>query len=506
MTEESPQPPDEAGSEEAGLADHPLTALRLEKHQRHLAEGGYPYRFERSSLAAELHDKYADLEPGVMTTDPTVVAGRLRNVRRMGKLMFAVLQDSSGQIQLFVDRRVLGEDAFDRFADLDVGDWVGGAGTVMTSNKGELSVRLSSFELLAKALRPLPDKWHGLTDHEQRFRRRYLDLIVNDDARRTALMRSRVVGTLRREFERRGFVEFETPVLQLEAGGALARPFATHHNALGLDMYLRIATELHLKRLVVGGFERVFEIGRVFRNEGTDTTHNPEFTTLEAYQAFADYNDIMVLMEEIFPVVATAATGESVVQVGDRSIDFRGPYRRASVVDLASEAVGVDLSFEMDLAELRRIAAANDVEVHPSWGHGHIIYELCDELVSPTLWEPTFVIDHPKEVSPLTRVHRSDPNLTERFELFIGGREMCDAYSELMDPLEQRRRFEEQAAAKAAGEEETHPIDEDFLRALEYGFPPTGGLGIGVDRLVMLLAAHDNIREVILFPHLRPEA
>jgi len=488
-----------------GLADHPLTAQRLAKHEAVLAAGGYPYRFERSAYAGDLHERYSSLEPGQETTDRAAVAGGLMAMRGMGKLMFAVLQDPTGQIQLFVDKRTLGDEAFATFGDLDIGDWVGASGVIIATKQGEVSVRIDTYELLSKSLRPLPEKWHGLQDMERRFRQRYLDLIVNEEARRTAILRTRVIDAFRSEFTARGYLEFETPVLQIEAGGALARPFTTHHNSLSLDMYLRIATELHLKRLVVGGFERVFELGRVFRNEGIDTTHNPEFTTLEAYEAFADYNDIMTMMEEMFAAVAIAATGSAVVEVGGRSIDFRGPYRRVTVLELASERVGQTVDFATPIGELRRLASAEGIEVHPAWGKGKIIYEIFDELVSPTLWEPTHVIDHPKEVSPLTREHRDDPDLTERFELFIVGRETCEEYSELMDPLEQRRRFEAQAAAKAAGEEETHPVDEDFLRALEYGFPPCGGLGIGIDRLVMLLADHDNIREVILFPHLRPE-
>jgi lysyl-tRNA synthetase class 2 len=375
----------------------------------------------------------------------------------------------------------------------------------MTTRRGELSVRISRFELLAKALRPLPEKWHGLQDKERRYRQRYLDLIVNDDARRVATVRAGILSELRKQFEARGFLEVETPVLQSLAGGALARPFITHHNALDIDMYLRIATELHLKRLVVGGFERVFELSRIFRNEGLDPTHNPEFTTLEAYQALADYNDIMDLMEEIIPAVTTAVTGGTVIDYRGRPIDLTPPYPRIALLDLVSEAVGEPVGFDWDRDRLTGLLEDSDVEPQAGWGPGKMITELYEALVEPHLWDPVFVIDHPKETSPLARIHRRDPNLTERFELFAGNMELVNAFSELNDPVDQRLRFEQQAEAKAKGDEEAHPIDEDYVKALEYGLPPTGGLGIGVDRLVMLLTDQATIREVLLFPTMRPE-
>ncbi len=486
------------------LSAHPLTARRLEKHLAALDSDSYPYRFERTHLTSELHRQFADLDPGSETDTVVRVAGRMLNVRSMGKLTFAVLQDAACRVQLFVDQRTLGDEAFAEFADLDMGDWVGVEGLVMTSKKGELSVRVQSFQLLSKSLRPFPDKWHGLQDKGRRYRQRYLDLATNDEARRIALARATVVRSLRDQFHQRGFVEVETPMLQAEAGGAAARPFETHHNALGIDMVLRIATELHLKRLVVGGMERVFEIGRIFRNEGIDATHSPEFTTLEAYQAFADYNDIMVLMEEVFEAVAIDLNGVSTIDTGERTIDLAGPYRRVSVLDLVNDALDHPVGFDMDLADLRAIATGNGVDVQEAWGHGRLIYALFEELCEGTLIDPTFVIDHPVEISPLTRGHRSDPNLTERFELYIAGAEMCDAFSELIDPLDQRARFSAQAAARAAGDDEAQTVDEDFLTALEYGLPPTGGLGLGIDRLVMLLTGQDTIREVVLFPQMRP--
>ncbi len=489
------------------LAAHPLTAVRLEKLEALRAAGVEPYppRFRRTRLAGELHADFADLEPGTETDVEVAVAGRIMLMRSFGKLVFATVQDVSGRIQLFVDARRLDPDDFVTFSELDIGDWVGASGKVMTTKKGELSVAVEDFALLAKALRPLPEKWHGLSDIELRSRRRYLDLIMNPESRHVAVTRVRIVSELRRQFTDRGYLEVETPVLQTQAGGALARPFVTHHHALDLEMYLRIATELHLKRLVVGGLERVFEIGRVFRNEGIDATHNPEFTMLESYEALADYLDIMAMVEEIFAAVAQAATGSTVITYQGRRIDLTPPYRRARHLELVAEAVGRPLSYEMPMDDLRALARGYGIEAEPGWGHGKIFDELFEELVADELWEPTFVMDHPKEISPLARVHRDDPHLTERFELFIAGSEYANAFSELNDPIDQRQRFEAQARAKAAGDEEAHPIDVDYIRALEYGLPPTGGLGIGVDRLVMLLTDRSHIRDVLLFPTLRPE-
>ncbi len=488
--------------------DHPLIAARAAKVAA-LREAGvdpYPVRYERSHLAAELHAVHGGLEPGVETEVDVSVAGRVMLHRSFGKLMFATIEDGSGTIQLFVAAADLDEAELARFADLDAGDWVGAEGTVMTTKKGELSVRVRSFHLLAKAIRPLPEKWHGLQDVEQRSRRRYLDLMMNSEARALAILRSKVVSELRRQFESRGYLEVETPILQSEAGGALAKPFATHHNALDIPMYLRIATELHLKRLVVGGLERVFEIGRIFRNEGVDSTHNPEFTMLESYEALADYTDIMRLVEEVIPAVAVAAIGSTSIEYKDRALDLAPPYRRARMVDMVAGVLGQPVDVNAPAADLRALAEARGVGTDPAWGSGKIIEALFDELVQPDIWEPTFVLDHPVEISPLARVHRDSPGLTERFELFIAGQEYANAFSELNDPEDQRRRFEAQARAKAAGDEDAHGIDEDYIMALEYGLPPTGGLGIGVDRLVMLLADQAHIREVILFPTMRPEA
>jgi len=482
-----------------------LVAARIAKHREAIRTGSYPYRFDRSDLAGDLHQRFEDLDPGSETGVDVTVAGRLMNVRDMGRLAFGVLQDVSGRLQLFVSKAILGDEEFARFLELDSGDWIGATGEVMVTKKGELSVRISSFVLLSKALRPLPDKWHGLKDVEARSRQRYVDLMVNEESRKTALTRAKVISELRHQFEERGFIEVETPVLLAQATGATARPFATHHNALDLDLSLRIATELFLKRLVVGGIERVFEIGRIFRNEGVDATHNPEFTMLEAYQAFADYGDIMELIEEILAAVAEAAVGTATLTYQERMLDLTPPFRRVRLVDLVAEVVDEDISLDTPIERLRTLAGRYGVEADPSWEAGRLIFEIYEAAAESTIWEPTFVTDYPKEVSPLSRIHRDDPRLTERFELVIAGSEYANAFSELNDPFDQRERFEAQAAARAAGDDEAHPIDEDYIRALEYGLPPTGGLGIGVDRFVMLLTNRRHIREVILFPTMRPE-
>ncbi len=488
------------------LAEHPLTRARLEKLERIRRAGlnPYPVKFERTHRSAELHDAFGDLPPGTETDQVVSVAGRVRLLRSFGRLVFVTLEDASGRIQLFVEPNTVGE-SFDHLELVDLGDWLGATGRVMTTRKGELSVKVTDYAILAKGLRPLPDKWKGLTDVEARSRRRYLDLIVNPDSRRVAVLRSKVVSELRRQFDARGYLEVETPVLQTQAGGALARPFVTHHNALDLDMYLRIATELHLKRLIVGGFEKVYEIGKVFRNEGIDSTHNPEFTMLESYEAFADYHDIARLVEEVLPAVAEAALGTTEITYQGRPLSLRPPYRRVRMVDLVGEELGVEAPHRLDRERLAEDAARRGIAVDPGWGAGKLVEELFDHLVAPRLWEPTFVMDHPVETSPLARRHRDDPDLTERFELFVAGSEYANAFSELNDPLDQRARFLAQATARAGGDEEAHPVDEDYLQALEYGMPPTGGLGIGVDRLVMLLTDRHHIREVILFPTLRPE-
>jgi len=466
----------------------------------------YPVRYHRTHTAAEVQDRWAHLDPGADTDDVVRVAGRLLLIRRQGKLTFATLRDGTATVQLFVTDADLGAAGHAAFDDLDLGDWVGAEGTVMRTQRGELSVRVRGVQLLAKALRPLPSKWQGLSDVDTRFRMRYVDLIANDDARRVFAIRFSVIATIRRFLVERGYVEVETPVLHTQAGGGEARPFDTYHHALDLPLSLRIALELHLKRLLVGGLERVFEIGRVFRNEGLSTRHNPEFTMLECYEAFADYTDIARLVEELVAECARAATGSTTVTVGDQTLDLAPPWPRRALLDLVEERTGTRVHPTQPVADLEAVCDRAGVPHQPGWGPGKLVLELYEKTVEPHLTGPLFVLDYPREVSPLARVHRDDPALAERFEAVVLGRELGNAFSELNDPVDQRARFDAQARLAAAGDEEAHGVDEDYLRALEYGLPPCGGLGIGVDRLVMLIAGVSSIREVILFPHLRPEA
>jgi lysyl-tRNA synthetase class 2 len=465
----------------------------------------YPVRFDRDRTVADARAQFDGLAAGEETDVTVRIAGRLMLLRRHGGLVFADLHDQTGDLQLFAARDDLGPEAFADVDALDRGDWVGVTGTMMRTRKGELSVRASAVQLLSKALRALPDKHRGLTDVDRRLRERYLDLIANPQTRRVFDVRSAVIAAVRRVLTERGFTEVETPVLDAAAGGAAARPFITHHNALDIDMYMRIALELPLKRLVVGGFERVFEIGRVFRNEGLDTRHNPEFTLLEAYQALADYYDMMELVETIASEAAIAATGTTVVQVEGQPVDLAPPWRRVKMADLIAEQTGERMHPTMAVGAARAICDRLAVPYESGWAAGRLMSEVYDETCEATLLEPTFVYDYPREVSPLARTHRDDPNLVERFEAVIAGRELANAYSELNDPVDQRGRFEAEALAKAAGDEEAEDVDEDYIRALEYGLPPTGGLGIGLDRLVMLVAGAPAIRDVILFPTMRPE-
>jgi lysyl-tRNA synthetase, class II len=464
----------------------------------------YPVRFDPDNNAAALREQFDNLDPGSETGMVVRLAGRLMLIRRQGKLVFATMRDGSGAIQLLVSQAEVGEETFSDFQGLDLGDWVGVEGEVITTRRGELSVKASSFALLAKALRPLPDKWHGLSDVDTRFRRREVDLMVNEEARRVFQVRFAAVAAIRRFLDGRGFVEVETPILHPVPGGAAARPFVTHHHALDMDLYLRIAPELYLKRLVVGGFERVYEIGRVFRNEGLSTRHNPEFTMLEAYQAFADYTDMMTLTEQLVADAAMAATGSTEVEVDGERFDLTPPWPRRTLRELVAEHAQVDVHPSMGKEALRKVASQLDVPVEDSWDAGKLVLEIYEKTTEAALRGPVFVLDYPRDVSPLARAHRDDPALVERFEVIVAGRELANAFSELNDPAEQRRRFEAQAALKALGDVEAHGVDEDYVRALEYGLPPCGGLGIGIDRLAMLLAGVGSIREVLLFPHLRP--
>ena len=482
-------------------------STRLAKVQALRAEGRnpYPVRYERTHTAGGIRASHEGLAPGSETEDRVRVVGRLMLLRRQGKLSFATLADRDGQIQLFVSAGKLDKSTHDEFDHLDRGDWIGVEGIVMTTRRGELSIAIDQFTLLAKAIRPLPDKWHGLTDIDTRFRQRYVDLVVNEEAKRVALIRIQTIARIRRFLEGRDFLEVEGPVLQTTQGGATARPFVTHHNALNLDMYLRIALELHLKRLIVGGLDRVYEIGRVFRNEGTDTTHNPEFTMLEAYQALGDYNDMMELTESLIVDAATPVLPDLKVKYGDHDLDFTPPFRRATMRALIEEELGVHLDPSLPVDKARAVLDGLQVEYEDDWGSGRLMNAVYDDLLQYKIIQPTFVLDHPRECSPLARAHRDNPLLAERFELVVAGHELANAYSELNDPVDQLVQFEAEASAKAGGDLEAGDVDLDYVRALEYGMPPTGGVGIGIDRLVMYLTGTPSIREVILFPTLRPE-
>ena len=484
-----------------------VLSARREKLERLRARGIEPFalRFDRDATAAEIRERFGSLGAGESSGETVRVSGRLMQLRNMGKLAFGVLRDGSGDIQLFLAEDTLGADAFGGLEDLDLGDWLGAEGEVVTTKKGELSVRASELTLLTKSLRPLPEQWHGLRDVEVRFRRRYLDLATNPEVRERARARSRMLAALRAHLDERGFIEVETPVLQSVPGGGLARPFTTHHEALDIDMYLRIAPELYLKRLLIGGLERVYEIGRTFRNEGISPKYNPEFTMLEAYQAFGSYEDMMELTEGLVKASAEAALGGLTFSFRGQDVDLSKPWRRTTLAELVTEAAGREVSLDMSEADLQKVADEKDVGYDPGWGEGKLLLELFEKLVEETLIEPTFVIGFPREVSPLARTHRDDPRLTEHFDLIMGGVEIAPAYSELTDPDEQRARFELQMEQKEAGEEEVHPYDEEFITALEHGMPPAGGMGMGIDRLLVFLTNASSIREVILFPALRPE-
>jgi lysyl-tRNA synthetase class 2 len=462
-----------------------------------------PYRFGPPTPAKVLRERYAELAAGIETDDRVTVAGRVMLRREMGKLTFATMQDGSGRLQLFA--RDGDTPDFESFGSLPIGTWVGVSGVVMTTRTGELSVRVDHWTVLAEPKRSFPDKWHGLTDTDTRYRQRYVDLWVTEEARHTFLLRSRLLSLTRRWLEDRGFVEVETPVFHPIPGGATAKPFVTHHNALDMDLYLRVAPELYLKRLVVGGFEKVFEIGRVFRNEGLGYRWNPEFTMLELYEAYADYHDMMRLTEELIAYLATELCGGTKISYGGRDLDLTPPWRRATMAELIEEQIGVAVDVRMPVEELRAICEEHGVPVEADYGPGKLILELYEKTTEAEQWNPVFVCDYPKEVSPLARDHREVPGLVERFEPIIAGREIANAFSELTDPAEQRANFDDQAAQREAGDEEAMAVDDDYLRALEYGLPPTGGLGIGIDRIVMLLADVQTIRDVILFPTLRPE-
>jgi lysyl-tRNA synthetase class 2 len=466
----------------------------------------FPVGFKPSHTLAEIRRGWDGLEPGEESSDVVRVAGRIVLKRIMGRLAFWTLRHDGDELQAMLAVNALGPQQFEVVTDLDVGDWVGLQGPVVKTRKGELSVKATEVFLLGKALRPLPDKWKGLTDVEVRSRQRELDLAVNPAALQAMRTRSRVVRSLRDSMLARRFLEVETPILNPVPGGALARPFVTHHNALDTDLYLRVASELYLKRLLVGGVDRVFELGRMFRNEGIDATHNTEFTMLESNSAFEDYRDMMVLAKEVIQEAADAALGRRRVAYRGREVDLDGDWSEVTILDAVREALGEPgLAYDRPLDQVRKLCDRTGVAYEPGWGTGKLVLELYEKHAEGRIDGPTFVTDHPVEVSPLAHPHRDDPFVTERFELIILGREYANAFSELTDPEEQRARFEEQATAKAAGDEDAMVVDEAYLRALELGLPPNAGLGIGVDRLVMLLADLSSIREALLFPQLRPE-
>ena len=466
---------------------------------------GLPYRIDVTAGAGDLQRRFADLPAEQGSGETVTVAGRVMLRREMGKLTFMTLTDWTGSLQLFA-----GAQWTDRFEELNkssLGDWVAATGEVVRTRTGELSVKVADWCLLAEARRSFGDKFKGIADVDMRYRQRYADLWTpGSTSRQVLLARSRSIAAVRTFLGKHGFIEVETPVFHTVPGGAAARPFVTHHNALDMDLYLRIALELHLKRLVVGGFEKVFEIGRVFRNEGLSTRHNPEFTMLELYQAYADYHDMMDLTEQMVSHVANEVTGGARMDYLGRPLDLSPPWRRATMIELIAEHSGHQVSLDMPISELRQLADKLGVAAEEGWGPGKIVLEIYEKTTEPNLWGPVFVMDYPQEVSPLARPHRSQPGVVERFEPVVAGRELGNAFSELTDPDLQRANFDAQAAAWARGDEEAMPVDEDFLRALEYGLPPTGGLGIGIDRLVMLLTGAEAIRDVIAFPTLRPEA
>ncbi|MBE0446541.1 MAG: lysine--tRNA ligase [Actinobacteria bacterium] len=485
-----------------------LMRQRRQKLEKIKASGDNPFksRFDRTHLLADVIHKYGAIEPGEQTGERVTVAGRIMAIRRHGKASFVVIKDRTANLQLFLSLGTLGEGRYRTFLEYDIGDIVGVSGKVFKTRRGELSIEVMEFSLLTKSLRPLPEKWHGLKDIETRYRQRYADLIINPQARQTLLARTKIIKSLREWLDNNGFVEVETPMLQAIAGGAVARPFITHHEALDIDLYLRVAPELYLKRLIVGDMERVYELNRSFRNEGLSVRHNPEFTMLEVYQAYADYREMMDLCEALVKYAAEQAIGTLKFTYQDQPVDLSGEWSRLTMIESLEKYGGIKVSFDQDINELRAIAKKYDTEVESHFGKGRIINELFEKLVEGKLWQPTFITDYPTEISPLAKKKPDNPEITERFELIIIGLEMGTAFSELTDPMDQLRRFEAQVKLHEYGDEEVpRQVDEDYVRALEYGMPPTGGLGLGIDRIVMLLTDNYSIREVISFPHMRPE-
>ncbi|MGE5558587.1 MAG: lysine--tRNA ligase [Bacillota bacterium] len=475
--------------------------IRMKKAEQLWAENIPPYgqRFPCTHYAQAIKDNFAALE-----NKEVGIAGRIISIRRQGKIAFANLADASGQIQIFAKVDAMGEANYGLFDRIDIGDMIGIRGEVFKTNRGEVTVKIKEFVYLAKALRPLPEKWHGLKDVDIRYRQRYLDLIVNPEVKKAFYIRTKMLKSIRKFLDERGFMEVDTPVLSVVAGGGHARPFNTHHNALDLDLNMRIALELYHKRLLVGGFDRIYEIGKCFRNEGISTRHNPEFTMMELYQAYADYEDMMKLVEEMFSHVALEVLGGMKITYQGMELDFTPPWPRISMLEAVKKYAGVDWREVKSHEEAAALAEAKGIKAGTRMTKGMVLDEICSEFVEPNLIQPTFLIDYPVEISPLAKQKEDNPELTYRFEAFIFGRETANAFTELNDPVEQRKRFMQQAREKAQGNEEAMVWDEDFLQALEYGMPPAGGLGVGIDRLAMLLTDAPSIRDVILFPLMRP--
>ena len=484
--------------------------VRREKMAALAEQGIDPFgkRFERTATSGQLKEKYADKTKEELheINETATIAGRLMTKRGKGKVGFAHIQDRDGQIQIYVRKDAVGEENYDIFKKADLGDFLGIEGEVMRTDMGELSIKATHITHLSKALRPLPEKFHGLSDVETIYRKRYLDLISNRESFDRFVTRSKIISEIRRYLDAQGFLEVETPVLHNEAGGAAAKPFITHHNAQNIDMVLRIATELHLKRLIVGGMERVYEIGRIFRNEGMDATHNPEFTTMEAYCAFNDLQGMKKLAQGVIKAANAAVNDSEQLEYQGQTIDISGEWPSIPMTEIVSKALGEEVTLDTPVSHLAEVAKKNGIEVKPEWTAGKLIAELYDEIGEPTIVNPTFVVDYPVEVSPLAKRFEDDPRLTDRFELVIAGHEYANAFSELNDPVDQAERFQKQMEEKASGDDEAMEYDTDYIRALEYGMPPAGGIGIGIDRVVMLLTNQPSIRDVLLFPHMRPEA
>ena len=490
---------------ELSKSEKEIYDLRREKVEKLKGTESFPTYYKNASFISDIHANHQNLDSGEHTDISVAVRGRVLSIRSFGKLIFIDLKDSTGKIQLLASKDDLDEKLEEHIELIDVGDIVGTSGSIMKTKKGELSLKISNLIVLSKSLRTLPEKWHGLKDKETRFRQRYLDLIVNDDAKKTIDTRFKVLKLLREFMVSDGFVEVETPTLQPKAGGAIAKPFVTHHNAMSIDMFLRIAPELYLKRLIIGGYEKVFEVGKVFRNEGIDQTHSPEFTMMESYEAYTDVNGVMDMVEKMCEYILSHLNHDLKIEFIEKEADFSFPWKRISMFDLVSDYFDVEIKHNSDLKQIKEeLLTKHNIE-NESETTGMLVYDLFEKYIEDNIVNPTFVTDYPIEVSPFARENKEQNGVTERFELFAFGSELANGFSELIDPVDQEARLKEQAQKKAQGDEEAHVEDQDYIEALEYGLPPTGGLGFGVDRFVMILTNNESIREVIAFPHLKPE-